>query len=480
MLEDGLRNIRHLYYSAPEPIREIVGRLYRLLPDDLRLGTEYREFVKLLRDSRHWSSQRILDYQYQELRATLNSAYKKIPYYQDTFSEYGVTPADLKAPEDIARFPLLTKRDVKENYDRLINPDIPAWKHLSTTTGGSTAEPMRFLQIKGLTRSKERACIFEGWSRVGYQLGERAVQLKGRTVGRPTRGVYWEYEPIQNILEMDSNYLTFDRIPNYLKAIKKFGARFCIGYPSSIYLIALFLRESGEPPPMFHAIMLTSENVYPWQRQMMEQVFGCRVFSHYGHSEMILLGMEATSSSNLLFFPQYGYLELLNENGNSAAWPGARGEIVGTTFHNVLMPFIRYRTQDLGIMGGPDPDLPHYPTLSDVEGRLQEFIVTRDHRLISICVMGAAHFDTLDHVATTQYYQDTPGKLEFHVVPRRGYNEQDRVSIQNAIMKKVGTDVEVNVREVDNIERTRSGKHMMIIQKIPIQVLERGQDLVPP
>ena len=131
-------------------------------------------------------------------------------------------------------------------------------------------------------------------------------------------------------------------------------------------------------------------------------------------------------------------------------------------------------------MGGPDPDLPHYSALSDVEGRLQEFIVTRDHRLISICVMGAAHFDTLDCVAATQYYQGTPGKLEFRVVPRRGYTEQDRDSIQNALSEKVGTDVDVIVREVDSIERTRSGKHMMIIQKIPIRVLERGQSLILP
>lgn len=477
MIEDVLRSLRKSYFGAPAPLKWIIGRGYRCLPSTIRLGPAFSDFVQMIENSQGWSASRMQDLQFELLRSTLNVAYSHIPYYRNSFDRHGVTPSDFKALSDIERFPYLTKNDVKENFAQLINPRIPKWKQLITTTGGSTAEPMRFLQVKGLTRSKERAFIFNGWARTGYRPGVPTVQFKGRTVGNPDAGIHWEYEPIQNYLEMDSNFLTLDRVPKYLKAIQAFSPSFCIAYPSSIYQFARHLRTSGLPAPRFKAILLASENVYPWQRTTLEEVFGCRIFSHYGHSEMVLLGMEAAGNHDLLFFPQYGFLEIVGESGPVDSC-GAVGELVGTSFHNYIMPFIRYRTQDLGRIGERHPDYPGYPVLREVEGRLQEFIVTRDRRYISVCVMGAAHFDTLDSVAETQYYQETPGRLEFRVVPRAGYSQTDRERILRAVKDKVGTEMDVTVTEVPHIERTRSGKHMMLVQKIPIDILERGQSLI--
>jgi phenylacetate-CoA ligase len=148
------------------------------------------------------------------------------------------------------------------------------------------------------------------------------------------------------------------------------------------------------------------------------------------------------------------------------------GELVGTSFHNPLMPFIRYRTQDYGILGKPDcPCGRHYPMIERIEGRLQEFIVTRDGRLISVCVLGAAHFDMLDNVHQTQYYQDTPGKLLFRVVPKSGFTITDLKRIQTVVQAKTGSELEVEVQVVKEIPRTPAGKHRMIVQRLDIPVM---------
>lgn len=474
MIEDLLRSVRATYYSMPQSAKRIVGTTYRRgLTDRLRWGAKYKEFSDLLDVSESWNNQQMLDYQFRQLKATIQTAEKYIPYYQRVFSDWGVSSKDLRSPEDIAAFPTLSKQDVKDHFPDLVNRHVPGWRRLITTTGGSTAEPMRFIQVKGLTRSKERAFISHGWRRVGYRPGMRAVQLRGRSVGIPERGTHWEYEPIQNILEMDSSYLTEDRIPKYLKAIEEFGADYLIGFPSSVAMLAKYLTHSGYSPPSFKAIMLVSENLYPWQRQNIEDAFACRTFSHYGHSEMVLLGMEGARTHDLLFFPQYGYMETLHNRGASLQDPAKLYELVGTSFHNPAMPFIRYRTQDYGIRTQPDPELPYYPALSHVEGRLQEFIVTADKRLISICTMGAAHFDVFDQVSETQYFQDTPGAIEFRVVPRSGYSDRDRQAIQRRISEKTGPEVRVVVREVKSIDRPASGKHMMLVQRLPVTDLQR-------
>lgn len=475
MIEDSLRKVRSVYYKSPQFVKLILGNTYRSIPMSKRLGKEYIHFCELISQSNNWSAQQYQDYTYLQLKDTLTAAFNHIPFYKSLYASHGLTLSDFKAPEDLQQFPTITKQDVKDNYSQFISSEISSASHLVTTTGGSTSEPMRFLQIKGVTRPKERAFICAGWGRVGYRYGDKAVQLKGRPVGEPDKGVFWEYEPIQNYLEMDSNYLTEKNIPAYLKQIKKFNAEYMIGFPSSIYLLAKYLKDSGDAVPRFKAIMLASENVYPWQRALLEDIFDCRIYSHYGHSEMVLLAMESEVSNDLLVFPQYGYLEVIDGDGSVLTGEGEKGELIGTSFHNPLMPFIRYRTQDVGTIGAPDSNLPHYPVLSDVEGRLQEFIVTGTQRLISICTMGAAHFDVLDNVAETQYYQEEAGTVEFHVVPKAGYNELDEKRIYKSVKDKLGADVTLKVKCVDAIKRTKSGKHMMLVQKIKDVPLYHGE-----
>lgn len=481
MLEDLLRSLRATYYDAPDLIRLPIGRAYASLPASLRLGKAFVSFSRLLRESRHWTHQQVLDYQYEELKRTLTIAHTNIPFYRKLYSEHGLKLSCFKAPEDIKKYPYLTKQDVKESFSNMINERVPAWKRLVTTTGGSTAEPMRFLQLKGVTRSKERAFIYAGWSRIGYRPGSRLIQLRGRSVGRPELGKHWEIEPIQNMLEMDSNYLTPERMTAYLKAIEAFQPEFMTGFPSSIYLLAKFIRDEGLNPPRLRGIMLGSENVYPWQRAMLKNVFQCPIVSHYGHSEMVILAMQASAEHDeLLIFPEYGYTELIDRAGKNVLGSDKLGELVGTSFNNPVMPFIRYRTRDYAAGTNRRIDGSNYPVLADVEGRLQEFIVTRDRRLISVCTMGAAHFDVLDNVQKTQYYQDQEGVLEFRIVPRKGFTEEDRKRIGEAIRDKTQGSLQVKVVEVDEIAMPPSGKHLMLIQKLPLDVLAGSQDhLIP-
>lgn len=480
MIEDFLRGVRKYYYDMPHGIQSLVGHVYATLPLAVRLGREYSEFSQLVRNTEFQSESHHKEFQFNALRETLETAYKYIPYYQRKFSEYGVTPSSLQSLSDIEKFPTMTKKDLKENYPDLINKNVPIARHLVTTTGGSTAEPTRFLHMKGATRSKEKAFVMDGWRRCGYVPGAKVAQLKGRAVGKPERKVFWQYEPIQNYLEMDSNYLTLENVGYYVEAILEFKPEFMIGYASSVYLLAKQMNELKMPPPDLRCVFLASENVYAWQREYLEGFFECRVFSHYGHSEMILLGMECEDTHDLHFFPQYGLLELLDEDGRVVKpVAGGTGELVGTSFHNQLMPLIRYKTQDLGRWGNQQCKCGrHYPILEDVEGRLQEFIVTRDNRLISICVMGAAHFDVLDYVYETQYFQDKPGELIFKVVPKQGFSGMHQRALLKAVQDKTGPDVSVSVQLVDAIKRTKNGKHMMIEQKLDLRVLSGNQNLI--
>lgn len=474
MIEDYLRSIRQHYYNMPDWQKKIIGSTYNALPTRVRYGKYFTKFEALLEKSRYFSRDEIEYFQFLKIKETLEIAFNHVPFYQKKYSEYGLSLNSFKEINDIQKFPLLEKKDVKDNYYNLINPTIAKNKHLITTTGGSTAEPMRFLHIKGLTRSKEKVFITDGWKRAGYSIGDKVVQLKGRSVGNPSKNIFWEHEYIQNYLEMDSNYLSDKNIPFFLNKMNDFKPEFIIAFPSSIYLIAKYIKKHNLKVqiPTVRSIFLASENVYSWQRKVLEEVFKCRIFSHYGHSEMLLLGMECEDSHSLHFFPEYGYLELLDKHGQYITQDNGIGEIVGTSFDNNLMPFIRYKTQDFGVhQKNPCTCGRNYSILKDVEGRMQEFLVTKDERLISITTMGAAHFDILDTVSETQYYQDKKGEIIFKIVPKNDFTEKNKESIKKAIEEKTGKGCKVEVKIVDGIKRTKSGKHMMLDQKLDLDVL---------
>ncbi len=54
--------------------------------------------------------------QLQRLRWTLAHAYENVPYTRTKFDLAGVHPRDLRSLEDLARFPLASKDDLRQNY----------------------------------------------------------------------------------------------------------------------------------------------------------------------------------------------------------------------------------------------------------------------------------------------------------------------------------------------------------------------------
>src|SRR3546814_16856425 len=87
--------------------------------------------------------------------------------------------------EDYARLPVLTKADIRANFDRLKARNLQG-QLLYKATGGSTGEPPRF----GYTReSYERrtAVMWRCYGWTGATLGLRALYLWGGDVGAQSR-----------------------------------------------------------------------------------------------------------------------------------------------------------------------------------------------------------------------------------------------------------------------------------------------------
>jgi phenylacetate-CoA ligase len=260
-------------------------------------------------------------------------------------------------------------------------------------------------------------------------------------------------------------------MPAYAEALRAHRPAFIEAFPSALFPLARWLAE--HPLPEFtegvRGVMLYSENVFDFQMRKFREVFHCPIVKHYGQSERVLMAASLPDDERYFFWPQYGWLELLDAKGRPVTTPGELGFVVGTGFDNQVMPFVRYRTGDLAILSpGGHEALPGYPACERIEGRLQEFLVCRDERLVSITTLGVGHFPELSAVEAIQYEQHCAGEVILKVVARPRLAPAQAEHIARAVRDKTQGGCDVRVEHVDHIPRTTRGKFRMLVQNMDL------------
>jgi phenylacetate-CoA ligase len=468
-LEDLLHPYLGRYMGAPGWLKASAGRAYSLIPSRVRLGSTYKHFRGEISAGETARSNEVLAVA--KLESTLRWALDTVPAYQ---AFRGILDSGRDVRDVLHALPVTDKLDIKRHPEQYLSGAMGARARLEMFTGGSTRNPMQFYLHKHVSRPKEYAFIHDFRERVGMGANDAVLALRGRTVPTAAQpgGSIWMYEPIKRQLILSSDHLERRFMPAYAQALAMHRPAYIEAFPSALYPLARWLASN--PMPEFtrevKGIMLYSENVYGFQMEKFREVFHCPIISHYGHSERVLMAASMPDDDRYFFWPQYGFFELLDAENRPITQPGKLGFVVGTSFDNKVMPFVRYRTGDLAVLSDRGhPLLPGYPACERIVGRLQEFIVCRDHRLVSITTIGVAHFPELAEVETIQYEQDRPGKLvlKFAADHRLTPDQVDRIGRAVAAKTQGGCDVEV--AQVDHIARTPRGKARMLIQNLDIR-----------
>lgn len=437
------------------------------IPFEWRYNPEFSQFKKFLRESQYWSKQKLDEYQYERIKAILEHAENFVPYYQKKFAEYGISSKDFVNLSDIKKFPTVTKEEIRDNLELFLSKNFSKHKLMYVTTGGSTAIPFGFYQPPSLEKI-DLAFFDHHWSWVNCKLTDLSVVLRGEFVGNEKR--FFDYKPSKREWRFSTYYLNEKTFDQYFKKLNEIKPVFIQAYPSAAELFAqLMLERNLKLSFKLKAVMLGSENIYDEQIDLIEKAFDAKVHTWYGQAERVCLAPWSKNSRLFHVFPQYGLTELLDSNGNEITQEDETGEIVATGFYNFAMPFIRYKTMDLAThTNQKSPDGFNYRLWKRIEGRLQELIVTSTGRLISMTAINM-HDETFDNVRQFQFYQDTPGKLILKILPNQKFSNKDLQRIYDSLKFKLGDDTELEIKIVEQIPRTRSGKLRFLEQKLEIK-----------
>ncbi len=152
----------------------------------------------------------------------------------------------------------------------------------------------------------------------------------------------------------------------------------------------------------------------PSARTLIEEVFGCRVFNRYGCREVSVIASECAEHAGMHVMAEGLYVEVVR--GDRPAQPGELGAVLVTDLLNLAMPLVRYRIGDMAaVEDGGCACGRGLPRLRTVEGRVTDFLVGTDGRLVSgaaltVCVV--AKRPTLGQV---QLWQDRPGRVLYKI-----------------------------------------------------------------
>ena len=452
----------------PVPIRQKFNCIRGYIPPRFRYGKVFWDTYNFLNKSQWWPKSKLEEYQIIHLTRLLNHAYKNVTYYRKIFDERNLKPKHIQNFNDLKRLPYLTKDVFKRNFEEIVADNIDSNNLVVSRTSGTTGKPLQFYE-ENSTLQKELAFVRHQWARVGFKPGDPLIGLRGAIIegGKP-----FEYDPYGNILRLSPKLDTRETVRYYLEKIKQFGASFIHGYPSAIGLFAIMIKRYGLRVPFrLRAILFASEVVYPWERQVAEEVFKCRIFCHYGMAENAVTAGECESAHHYHCVPQYGITEIDADSN----------EIIGTSFLNYANPFIRYRTTDVGsqpIYSGCEKcGRQYFPILSGIEGRSEDFIITTNEVLVSPAVI-TFPFKDLKTIKDAQLVQKSIDHIKLRIAPWDGYEqkalENELRELCENLRNILGSAMKIETEIVERIPVLESGKFRWIISQVSKNVVQRG------
>jgi len=151
----------------------------------------------------------------------------------------------------------------------------------------------------------------------------------------------------------------------------------------------------------------------------------------------------------------------------SSGEPDADGqrEVIGTSFHNHVMPLIRYRTGDyVKLASDPDEELPMIE-VEKVVGRDYEFLVSATGRRVSLTAINM-HDRIFDGLMAVQFCQEREGEVEFRYQRGPQWRDDREDPMLSGLMKKLGDDFTLKLRSVSEVEKTIAGKHRWLISRL--------------
>jgi phenylacetate-CoA ligase len=407
--------------------------------------------------------------QLERLQWSMRHAYDNVPHYRRKFEQHGVHPDDLRALEDLAKFPFTSKHDLRDNYPFGMFA-VPREKVVRIhASSGTTGKPT----VVGYTRRD-----IETWS----DLVARSIRASG---GRPGDIVHVAYGYGLFTGGLGAHYgaermgctvvpMSGGQTEKQVQLIRDFQPDIIMVTPS--YMLALIdeMERQGMNPAAC-SLKIGIFGAEPWTQGMrasIEQRAGLDAVDIYGLSEVMGPGVAnecIETKDGPVIWEDHFYPEIIDPETGKVLPDGSPGELVFTTLTKEALPMIRYRTRDLTrLMPATARSMRR---MDKITGRSDDMLIIRGVNVFPsqveelICKTPALAPHYLLVV-------DKDGPLDTLTVrvelsPEMRYADRDTVAheLHHHIKSYIGVTAAVEVLDPFAIERVTVGKARRVLDK---------------
>jgi len=442
-------------------VRSLIARhvLFPLHETVLRRPT--RMALRELEASQWMAPDELRDLQRAKLRNLLIHADRHTPFFRNRIRETGAEVRTADPFDVLNRLPLLTKDDIRASGADMLWTDAPGGV-FPYSTGGSSGEPLTFY-LDRRRQAYDQAARIRTHRWFGVDIGDKEVYLWGSPVElnrtdamRRIRDA-WLNQRLLNAFDMSPA-----RMDDYLDAIERFQPACLFGYPSSISLLADHARAKDRNLKLsnLRAVFVTGEVCYPHHRASIDTYFDVPVVDGYGSRDAGFIAHECPEGEHHLTAENV-LVEIVRDGRPVPV--GETGEIVVTHLDAYAMPFIRYRTGDVGrLKSGRCACGRGLPLMDVVQGRQTDFLYLPDgtikHALSVIYPLRE-----LTEIRQFRITQHPDYDVSVDVVSANKEACITREAVLSGLRPILGPQIDINVSLVDRIASAGSGKFRYVV-----------------
>ena len=398
-------------------------------------------------------------YQLTRLNETIGYARRNAPFYRRHLSTIPTTP--LSTLSEIASIPFTTASELAEapsGFLAVRQDEIT--RIVSLRTSGSTGEAKRLFFTE---RDLELTVDFfhHGMSTFVSQGQRVAIFLPGESA-----------DSVGDLLVRGLSRMNVDAIaygpvadPNHAAdAITSFGAQCLVGIPTQLLAVACSKEGAAIGRGRIESVLLSTDYVPQAIAETLREVWGCRVFNHYGMTEMGLGGgVECDALDGYHLRESDLYFEVVNHETGDVCQDGEIGEVVFSTLTRWGMPLIRYRTGDIArIITQPCPCGSVLKRMERVKGRWNGVVSLGTDCTITLSELDEALFRL-------------PGLLDYRVTFSNGGGGRHRLLVD--VHKTEGSSLVARdvIRMLSEVDTIRNGINLECLEISEVLFSENGR-----
>jgi phenylacetate-CoA ligase len=291
---------------------------------------------------KEYSRNLLEEYQLHKLKETISYAKKKSVFYRNHL--LSIKESEIHTFDDFGNVPFTTAKQIGRNpFDFLCVPQRDVKRIITINSSGTTGKEKRiFFTEEDLDLTVE---FFQFGFKPMLKTGDRVLVLfPGNSYGS-----------VGDVIKRALSRLNIENFVQGVLVNPDETARFIVenninvivGIPMQVLYLSRIKSEVFQNS--ISKVLLSADYVPEILIRELDHKYGCKVFTHYGSSEMGYGGGVECSSLNGYHLREADlYFEIVNPNTGEAVKDGEYGEIVFTTLTRKAMPLIRYKTGDIG------------------------------------------------------------------------------------------------------------------------------------